>query len=97
MKDKITRTVALYSSKYLENRVHQVSGWIIKDEDYIQTSEPREIEFTPLPDEVILKGRVASIDAEIEKTRAEMSLKINNRVDQKQRFLCITNGSESAG
>lgn len=90
MKDKITKTVALYSSEVFDNDVSEVSEYLEDHERYVRTSEPLEVTFTPLPDKVILDGRVKSIDAEIEKTRAELTLRINDLTDQRQRLLCIT-------
>ena len=91
LKDEdVTQTIAVYISKYSCGSVNKVEDWIEESSDYVRATETLEVTFTPLSDEIIVKGRVKSIDAEIEKTRAELNLKINDLKDQKQRLLAIT-------
>ena len=91
LKDEdLTRKVAIYISKYYYQIVNDCNESWEEDEEYVRATEPLEVTFKPLSDEVIVKGRVKSIDAEIEKTRAELNLKINDLKDQRQRLLAIT-------
>jgi len=83
--EELTQAVAIYLGKY-GITIHTVETWIEKSNEYIRATEPLEVTFTPLPDEVIVK----SIDAEIKKTRAELTRKVNDLEDQKQRLLAIT-------
>jgi hypothetical protein len=80
----------VYLSKLGYPYIRTIGDFMENDSDYVRATEPLEVTFTPLSDEVIVEGRVKSLDAEIEKTRAEMSLKINDLKDQKQRLLAIT-------
>ncbi len=91
LKDEdLTKELALYKSAYGTTFVFRVSESMDESVDYAQVSEVIDVTFTPLSDEVIVTARVKSIDAEIDKTRAEMNLKINDLKDQKQRLLAIT-------
>jgi hypothetical protein len=87
--EDLTKTVALYSGKY-HTAIFEVEGWIEEHKEYVRVTEPVEVTFTPLPDEVVLEGRVKAIDNEITKTRAELTQRINDLTDQKNRLLAIT-------
>ena len=90
LKDEdLTQTVAIYIGEY-STHIHAVDDWIEKNNKYVRATEPVEIKLTPLSDEIIVKGRVKSLDAEIDKTRAEANLKINDLKEQKSRLLAIT-------
>ena len=54
-----------------------------------------DVVFTALPDEVVLKARVAAIDAEITRTRAQLTAKVNDLTDQRNRLLAITHQDDS--
>ena len=86
----LTHRVALYRSKYNYITVSEISTWIEENEDYVRLSEPINVEFTALPDEVVLGLRVKSIDKQIEKVRAEYTVLIEDLTDQKNRLLAIT-------
>ena len=88
--EDLTHTIAIYVNKYGGASTNDVCDWIEEDADYIRASEPLEITFTALPDEVVLEGRVKSIDAEIQKVRAEFTVRIDDLKDQKNRLLAIT-------
>ncbi len=92
--EDLTMSVCLYISKYGNATVEKAEGWMQDDKDYVQLTEPTEITFTPLPDEDVLKSRVDSLDNQIEVTRAELTRKVNDLLDQKQRLLAITHESE---
>jgi len=88
--EDLSQSLALYSTKYGSLTVWDISSWIEGHEDYVRVSEPLHVEFTALPDDVILRGRVKCIDKEIEKTRAELTRRIEDLTDQKNRLLAIT-------
>jgi len=88
--EDLTQSIALYVSKYNNISVSSVDCWIEADADYVRATEPLTVTFTALPDETVLAGRVASIDAQIETTRAELTRKIEDLKDQKQRLMAIT-------
>ena len=92
--EDLTVTVALYLSKYGTHTVNKFDCWIDEDSDYVRVSEPMEITLTPLDDETVLKARVDSIDNQIETVRAELTRKVNDLTDQKQRLLAITHETE---
>ena len=93
--EDLTQSVALYLSKYGSTTVWTVSNYMEEHENYIRVSDPLHVEFTALPDDAILRGRVKSIDKEIEKTRAELTRRIEDLTDQKNRLLAITHQEES--
>lgn len=88
----LTQEVALYTNQHGSISIWEwePDGFWERSLDYVCVSEPVTVTFKPLPDDDVLKGRVAGIDAEIEKTRAEMNRKINDLTDQKNRLLAIT-------
>ncbi len=86
----LTREVALFSSKNGYLAVQHTGGWMSDDDDYVRVSEPLEVTFTPLPDEVVLASRVDAIDEEIKITRAKFTKTLDDLKDQKQRLLAIT-------
>ena len=89
-------SIALYRSKYGYFSASEVSDWIEENEDYIRVTEPIHVEFTALPDDAILRARVASIDNTIEKVRAEYTVRINDLTDQRNRLLAITHQPDPA-
>ena len=88
--EDLTMTVCLYVTKYNSATISKSEGWMSEESDYVCVSEPLEVTFTPLDDEVVLKARVDCIDNQIEKTRAELTRKVTDLQDQKQRLLAIT-------
>ena len=52
----LTKTVALYVSKYGSIMTHDVEGWMEDDGDYVRITKPIEVTFVSLDDEVVLKG-----------------------------------------
>ena len=92
--EDLTHRVALYRSKYNYITVSDMSTWIEENEDYVRVSEPIDVRFVALPDDVILKSRVNALDKEIAKTRAELNRRIEDLTDQKNRLLAITHQPE---
>ncbi len=86
----LTREVALYCSKNGYLAVQHTGGWMDNDDDYVRISEPLEVTFTALSDEVVLASRVDAIDEEIKITRAKFTKTLDDLKDQKQRLLAIT-------
>lgn len=93
--DDLTQSIALYISKHGYTIANQVDDWIERSADYVRISEPVTVKFDPLADEEVLQGRVRSIDAQIEETRAELTRRIAELTDQKNRLLAITHQSEA--
>lgn len=91
----LTRNIAVYASKHGSLSVNDIRNWIEEGSDYVRVSEPMEVVFTALSDEVVLGARVQQIDGEIEKTRAELTRRINDLTDQRQRLLAITHEEQS--
>jgi len=88
--EDLTQSVAIYATKYGGLTVNEADGWMEKSGDYVRLTEPVEITFVALPDETVLACRVRAIDGQIQKTRAELTRKIDDLKDQKQRLLAIT-------
>lgn len=89
-KKDLTQRVALYRMKYGTLRVNAIEDWIEDDADYIRVSDPVDVTFHPIPDDEILAARVSKIDREIETVRAELTRRVNELTDEKQRLLAIT-------
>ncbi len=87
------RIVALYASKNGYLAVQHISGWMDNDDDYVRVSEPLEVTFTALSDDVVLASRVDAIDKEIEITRAQFTKTLDDLKDQRQKLLAITHDS----
>ena len=94
--EDLKRTIALYVDRSGFVRPGEVKGWIEDHDDYARITEPLEVEFAPLPDEVVVDHRVKSIDKQIEKTRAELTKKIADLADQKQKLLAISHQQDVA-
>lgn len=93
--DKLTMSLCLYQTQY-GNFLESREGFAEKNPEYVCVSEPITVTFTPLDPDKVLQARVAALDNEIEKVRAEASRKIDDLKDQKQRLLAITHDGESA-
>ena len=65
------------------------------DIDYVRTSEIIDVEFTDLPDEIVVPAKVAVIDRGIEGLRAELGEKIARLEDEKAKLLAITHEESS--
>jgi hypothetical protein len=89
MNEKQKRIVALYETSYGSEVVNDVA--ISTFGDWIQISEPLEIELTPLPKETVLNEKVKAIDALIEKEKTEAMEKINQLTQKRQELLALTN------
>jgi hypothetical protein len=59
MNEKTKHTIALYETQYGSKIVSAVGAY----QDWIQISEPLEIELTPLASETVLNEKVKAIDA----------------------------------
>lgn len=94
--EELKKTVALYAGHRGYVTVHERCNWIDEHSDYVRVSENREIEFVPLADQVVLKNRVKSIDKQIEGARAELTRRIADLTDQKQRLLAIAHQQDIA-
>lgn len=91
----LTRKVALYESKYGLLTVNDFEDWIEEESaDYVRVSEPIKVTFVSLADEEVLNNQIKSIDAKIEHTRAELTRRINELTDQKNRLLAITHQAD---
>lgn len=88
--EDLTQVVAIYTTQYGTLFTSEVDGYKETDPDYVRVTEPMKVTFTPLDDEIVLKGRIDAIDNQIEETRAELTRKISDLTDQKQRLLAIT-------
>lgn len=85
----LTRIVAIYAMKHGTLLTSDFEEWKEKSVDYVRLTEPFEVKFVALSDEIVLSTRVDQIDKQIEQTRAQSTLKINDLMDQKQRLLAI--------
>lgn len=91
----LTRKVALYESKYGLLTVNDFEDWIEEESaDYVRVFEPIKVTFVSLADEEVLNNQIKSIDAKIEHTRAELTRRINELTDQKNRLLAITHQAD---
>ena len=86
----LKQTVALYADERGHISIIQSGGWADRCESYVQISEPSDIKFKPLEDEEVLRKRVDAIDRQITKVRAELTAKVADLTDQKNRLLAIT-------
>jgi len=93
-KEDFTQNVALYMSSCGSITARQPSEYWDNHANYVRVSESIDVTFTPLSDEVVLKSRVDSIDAQITQTRAKMTLRIADLTDQKNRLLAIEDKSD---
>ena len=88
--EDLTQSVAIYALKYGTLVISEVDDYSEMNADKVRLTERLEVTFTPLEDEEVLAAQVQFIDNEIEKTRAELTRKIEDLKDQKQRLLAIT-------
>lgn len=92
MSDK-TLKIALFDFHGIEVVHSDSEEWVQKSSEYTQLSEFVEVTFPALPDEEVLKNKVAGIDQEIEELKNEFLEKMNRLNTAKQELLALEHKS----
>ena len=82
-------TIAKYDL-FNSTLIREVDDYFEKDPDYVRLTEPVEVEFIGLPDEVVVPAKVARFDAEILAARNQAAEKIAGLEERKSKLLAIT-------
>jgi len=81
--------IAIYQSKYSQI-LSEADDWTEAHNDYIRISEIVEVEIPMLSDSEQVEAKVKFIDDQIQDVRAELTARIEELTEQRQRLLAIT-------
>ena len=90
MKTSSTENIALYSLYGSGEHLKTVNDWVEEDEDYTRLTEPLEVTFTYLPDEVVVPGKIESLQAKADRVRANMMEQIASIEEEISKLRAIT-------
>jgi hypothetical protein len=82
--------IALYALYGNGEHLKMVTDFTEEDEDWCRLTEPMEIQFTYLPDEVTVPGRIASIQCKIDEVRARTARDIASYEEEIKKLQAIT-------
>ena len=83
--------IALYSLYGKSEHLKMVSDYIENDDDdWCRLTEPLEVQFTYLPDEVVVPAKIEGLEANITRIRAEAAENIARIEDQINSLRAIT-------
>lgn len=83
-------SIALYSLFGHGEHLKVVSEYVEEDEDYVRLTEPLEVQFVYLPDEVVVPEKINSLKIKIEDIRTRMTADIAAIEEQISKLQAIT-------
>jgi hypothetical protein len=92
MSKKLTdrHEIALYSLYGRGEHMKMVTVFTEDDEDYTRLTEPLEVQFAYLPDEVVVPGKIDSLQAQANRVRADMTRQLADIDEEINKLRAIT-------
>lgn len=94
LKEKLKQPIALYQTEYGSIIILEVNKWREEDTDMVRLTESLQVQFTPRKHEEMVVERVAQLNSEITKTRAESEARVTELTRIRNDLLALPNPDE---